>query len=453
MSLQTRELHLNAFLHGSGHHEAAWRHPDVDPRAELEIEHYVSIARAAERGKLDSLFLADGLAISQNISYNVHHSFEPLTLLSALAGATRRIGLIATASTTYNQPYSLARALASVDRISGGRAGWNIVTSAGQGEARNFNLADRPDHAQRYERAGEFLETAKALWDSWADDAVVANKASGIYSDAVKIRAIEHLGKHFQVKGPLNLPRPIQGHPLLVQAGSSEAGKDFAARHAEAVFTAHLSVEAAREFYADVKGRLAQYGRSPSELLILPGISAYIGDTVEEAQGKYDHLNSLINPEYGVRQLSAQLDFDLSGYPLDAQLPEIPADTDGSQSRKKLIVDVAKKESLTIRGLTERLAGARGHYTFIGTPEQVAVEIELWFSTGAADGFNIMPPTFPGGLDDFVDKVVPLLQKRGLFRTEYTGRTLREHYGLKRPVVAVAGSGSALVPEGVSSPA
>lgn len=435
MAKQQRQLHLNAFLHGTGHHEAAWRHPDVDPLAELDLEHYLDIARAAERGKLDSLFLADGLAISPNITYNVHHSFEPLTLLSALATATTRIGLIATASTTYNQPYSLARAFASVDRISRGRVGWNIVTSAGKGEARNFNLTDRPDHGERYERADEFLETAKALWDSWTDDAVLADKESGLYSDPGRIRAIDHHGKHFQVKGPLNLPRPIQGHPLLVQAGSSEAGKDFAARHAEAVFTAHLSVESAREFYADLKGRLGQFGRAPEDLLILPGISAFIGDTVEEAQGKYDQLNSLINPEYGVRQLSELLDFDLSGYPLDSRLPEIPAGTNGAQSRKKLVTDLARAESLTIRGLTERLAGARGHYTFVGTPVQVADEIELWFTTGAADGFNIMPPTFPGGLDDFVEKVVPLLQERGLFRTEYTGQTLREHYGLKRPAV------------------
>lgn len=433
MTAQKRQLHLNAFIHGTGHHEASWRHPEVDPLAEQDIAHYIAIARTAERGKLDSLFLADGLAISSNIRFNAYSSFEPLTLLSALATATERIGLIATASTTYNQPYSLARALASVDRISSGRAGWNIVTSAGQGEAKNFNLADRPAHALRYERAHEFLDTAKALWDSWADDAVVADQASGIYSDAGKIHPIDHQGKHFQVKGPLNLPRPVQGHPLLVQAGSSEAGKDFAARHAEAVFTAHLSVESAREFYADLKSRLGSFGRTADELLILPGISAYIGDTVAQAQEKYDHLNSLANPDYGVLQLSQQLDFDLSGYPLDAQLPELPAETDGAQSRKKLIVDVARKESLSIRALTEKLAGARGHFTFIGTPSQVADEIELWFTTGAADGFNIMPPTFPGGLDDFVDKVVPLLQERGLFRTGYSGRTLRDHYGLARP--------------------
>ncbi|WP_425859878.1 LLM class flavin-dependent oxidoreductase [Arthrobacter sp. TWP1-1] len=436
MTQQKRQLHLNAFIHGTGHHEASWRHRDVDPRAELSLEHYLTIARTAERGKLDSLFLADGLAISSNIEFNAYSSFEPLTLLSALATATERIGLIATASTTYNQPYSLARALASVDRISGGRAGWNIVTSAGQGEAKNFNLADRPAHAARYERAHEFLDTAKELWDSWADDAVVADQETGRYSDPERIHQIDHEGKHFQVRGPLNLPRPIQGHPLLVQAGSSEAGKEFAARHAEAVFTAHLSVESAREFYTDLKGRLGAFGRSQDDLLILPGISAYIGETREEAQEKYDYLNSLANPEYGVQQLSQQLDFDLSGYPLDAQLPELPEGTDGAQSRKKLIVDVARKESLSIRALTEKLAGARGHFTFIGTPAQVADEIELWFTTGAADGFNIMPPTFPGGLDDFVDKVVPLLQERGLFRTEYTGKTLREHYGLARPAVS-----------------
>ncbi|WP_427015363.1 NtaA/DmoA family FMN-dependent monooxygenase [Pseudarthrobacter sp. P1] len=313
--------------------------------------------------------------------------------------------------------------------LADGRAGWNIVTSTGAGEARNFNLQECPSHATRYERAAEFVQTATALWDSWDDDAVVADQAGGIYADAAKIRPIEHDGKHFQVRGPLNLPRPPQGHPLLVQAGSSEAGKDFAARHAEAVFTAHLSVESAREFYADLKGRLSAYGRSPEELKILPGISPYIGRTAEEARSKYERLNSLVNPEYGVRQLSAMLDVDLSGHPLDGPLPELPEGTEGMQSRKALVVELAWRESLTIRQVTGRIAGARGHYTFIGTPEQVADEIELWSSTGAADGFNIMPPTFPGGLDDFVDLVVPILQRRGLFRTEYTGphpaRTLR----------------------------
>ncbi|WP_026555834.1 LLM class flavin-dependent oxidoreductase [Arthrobacter sp. 35W] len=435
MASSQKQLHLNAFLHGTGHHEAAWRHPDVAPLEELTLAHYVAAAQTAERGRLDSVFLADGLAVSANIAFNPQHSFEPLTLLAALATATEHIGLIATASTTYNQPYSLARAFASVDRISGGRAGWNIVTSAGQGEALNFNLSQRPNHAQRYERADEFVSTAKALWDSWEDDAVVADKAAGVYADAAKIRPINHEGAHFQIQGPLNLPRPVQGHPLLVQAGSSEAGKDFAAQHAEAVFTAHLSVESAREFYADLKGRLGAYGRLPGELKILPGISPYIGRTRAEAQAKHEQLNSLVNPEYGVRQLSAMLDVDLSGLPLDGPLPELPAGTEGMQSRKALVVELARRESLSIRQVTERIAGARGHYTFIGTPEQVADEIELWFTTGAADGFNIMPPTFPGGLDDFVELVVPILQRRGLFRTEYTGRTLREHYGLARPSV------------------
>jgi FMN-dependent oxidoreductase (nitrilotriacetate monooxygenase family) len=430
----SRQLHLNAFVMPNGHHEAAWRHPSTDPHRARTLQHYVDIARTAERGKLDSLFLADGVALWGNVKHNSHSHFEPLTLLSALAASTVHIGLIATASTTYNEPYHLARKFASLDHLSGGRAGWNIVTSAGIDEARNFNLAKRPSHDARYDRAEEFVDVVKKLWDSWDDDAALVDRETGVYADPGRIRPIAHDGEHFQVRGPLNIERPPQGHPLLVQAGSSETGKEYAARHAEAVFTAQQTFAEGKAFYDDVKGRLARYGRSPDEIKILPGISPILGRTEAEARQREAELNALITPEYGLRQLSKMLDHDVTGYPLDGPLPEVGSFTEGAQSRFELVVGLARREDLTIRQLLERLAGGRGHRVFAGTPVQVADELEAWFLGGAADGFNVMPPTLPGGLDDFVDLVVPELQRRGLFRTAYTGSTLREHYGLARPV-------------------
>ena len=426
-------MHLNAFVMPNGHHEAAWRHPGTDPRRARTLQHYVDIARTAERGKLDSLFLADGVALWGNVRHNSHSHFEPLTLLSALAATTEHIGLIATASTTYNEPYHLARKFASLDHLSGGRAGWNIVTSAGSDEARNFNRATRPAHALRYERATEFIDVVKKLWDSWDDEAALIDRANGIYADTDLIRPIEHHGEHFQVHGPLNIERPVQGYPLLVQAGSSERGKEYAARFAEAVFTAQQTFAEGKAFYDDVKGRLAKYGRSPDEIKILPGISPILGRTEAEARAREAELNALITPEYGLRQLSKMLDHDVTPYPLDGPLPDVGSVTEGGQSRFDLVVGLARRENLTIRQLIERLAGGRGHRVFAGTPVQVADELEQWYRGGAADGFNVMPATLPGGLEEFVDLVVPELRRRGLFRTEYTGSTLREHYGLTRP--------------------
>jgi FMN-dependent oxidoreductase (nitrilotriacetate monooxygenase family) len=428
-----KHLHLNAFIMANGHHEAAWRHPDTDPAGALTLRHYADIAQTAERGKLDSIFLADGVALWGNVRYNSHSRFEPLTLLSALAAVTDRIGLIATASTTYNEPYHLARKFASLDHLSGGRAGWNIVTSAGADEARNFNRDARPGHEIRYERATEFLDVVTKLWDSWEDDALVIDKARGIFADTEKIHTPDHVGEHFQVRGPLNTPRPVQGHPLLVQAGSSETGKEFAARFAEAVFTAQQTFADGKAFYDDVKGRLARYHRRGDQIKILPGISPIIGRTESEARQREADLNGLINPEYGVRQLSTLLDHDLSRHDLDGPLPDVGNHTEGNQSRFDLVTTLARRENLTIRQLIERLAGGRGHRVFAGTPTQIADEIEYWFTEGAADGFNVMPPTLPAGLTDFVDLVVPELQRRGLFRTEYSGTTLRQHYGLSRP--------------------
>lgn len=427
-----RQLHLNAFIMPNGHHEAAWRHPSTDPVRARTLQHYVDIARTAERGRLDSVFLADVVGLPDNVRHNSHSGFEPLTLLSALAASTEHIGLIATASTTYNHPYTLARAFASLDHLSGGRAGWNIVTSGSTVEAGNFGI-ERPDHDRRYARAEEFVQVVAALWDSFGDGAIVADAASGTYADTDRISPIDHHGEFFDVAGPLNVPRPVQGYPLLVQAGSSEAGKAYAAKYAEAVFTAQQTLQDGIDFYDDLKRRLAQHGRSRDELLVLPGISPIIGSTQEEAQRLEAEINAGIVPAYGLAQLSAMLDTELTEEHLDAPLPHVERITQGNQSRFTLVTELARREGLTVRQLIERLAGGRGHRVLAGTPQQVADDLETWFTQGAADGFNIMPPTYPQGLEVFVDTVVPILQERGLFRREYTGTTLREHYGLARP--------------------
>ncbi|MCW2506648.1 MAG: monooxygenase [Actinomycetia bacterium] len=432
----TRQLHLNAFLMHVGHHEAAWRHPRTTPENAGTAKHYIEIAQTAERGKLDSIFFADGLGLMGNVRYNHASGLEPLTLLAAIAVATERIGLIATASTTYYEPFHLARKFASLDHISGGRAGWNIVTSGTEAEARNFGLAEHPQHADRYRRAAEFVEVATKLWDSWEDGVLVRDKASGLYTESERIHAIEHRGEFFSVAGPLNVPRSPQGHPLLVQAGSSQDGKEFAARYAEAVFTAQQTLADGKAFYADLKSRLAKYGRTGDALKILPGISPIIGSTTAEAKQLEDELNSLIVPEYGLAQLSKMVGLDLFDRDLEGPLPDrlpVEDDINGNKSRFTLVVELARRENLTIRQLLVRLAGGRGHRVIAGTAEYVADQLEEWFTGGAADGFNVMPPYLPGGLDDFVDQVVPILQDRKLFRTEYTGTTLREHYGLPRP--------------------
>ncbi|GAA2438009.1 LLM class flavin-dependent oxidoreductase [Streptomyces lavendulocolor] len=430
-----RRLHLNAFLMNAGHHDAAWRHPATTPERVTDPAYFVELARTAERGLLDSVFLADGLALWGNVRHNALGGFEPLTLLAALATATRRIGLIATVSTTFNEPYSTARAFASLDHLSGGRAGWNIVTSGSVDEARNFGRDEHLEHGLRYERAREFVDVAVKLWDSWDDDAIVLDRAAGIYADTDRVRPIDHRGEHFRVRGPLNVPRSPQGHPLLVQAGSSEDGREFAARHAEAVFTAQQTLSDAQAFAKDLRSRLARYGRTEDQVRILPGICPVIGSTEAEARALEQELTDFQVPEYGLAQLSGMLGTDLTGLPLDGPLPELPDERDinGNRSRFTLVAELARRDGLTLRELIARLGGGRGHRVVAGTPEQIADELQEWFTAGAADGFNIMPPYLPGGLDHFVDQVVPVLQARGLFRTEYTGRTLRDHYGLARP--------------------
>ncbi|RYZ10089.1 MAG: LLM class flavin-dependent oxidoreductase [Myxococcales bacterium] len=435
MGLTTRQFHLNAFLMTIGHHEAAWRAPGSSLTASWELAHHVKLAQVAERGTFDSIFFGDGPALQGDVRYRPVGRLDPTTLLPALALVTQHIGLIATASTTYNEPYNLARRFASIDHLSGGRAGWNIVTTAGKEAAENFGLDDVPEHHHRYERASEFVDVCQKLWDSWEDDFLIGDKTKGSFADASKVHRIDHRGRFFKVKGPLNVPPSPQRQPLLVQAGSSEDGRDFAARYAEAVFTAQQTLEDGRSFYRDLKQRITAFGRDATRVKVLPGIVPVLGGTEAEALRREEELASLQIPAYGLSQLSSLLGVEIGEDLLDKPLPELGdvRSVKGHQSRFQVITELARRDQLTVRQLLTRLGGGRGHRTFTGTPEQIASTLQEWFESGAADGFNVMPPLLPSGLEDFVDHVVPILRQRGLFRTEYTGRTLREHYGLTRP--------------------
>jgi N-acetyl-S-(2-succino)cysteine monooxygenase len=434
-----QEMKLGAFFMIPGHHVAAWRHPEAEAHQVMTFDFIKRLAQTAERGKFDMIFLADGYAVrSKNqrvLEQTVNTLFEPFTLLSALSAVTKHVGLAGTVSTTYNEPFNVARKFASLDHLSTGRAAWNVVTSNTEAEARNFNQHHHLLHSKRYERAEEFVDVVTKLWDSWEDEALVFDKGASQFADSSKIHSVNHKGEWFSVEGPLNVSRPVQGHPVVIQAGSSEAGKELAARTAEVIFTAWQTLEEAQAFYADVKGRMAKYGRSPDELKIMPGVFPVIGRTEEEAEKNKVLLEELIPEEAGISLLSGMISVDLSGYPIDGPLPDLPEldQVNGGKSRFKLLKDLADRDGLTIRKLYQRIAGARGHREIKGTPEQIADQMQEWFENGAADGFNIMPPYLPGGLDDFVDHVIPVLQQRGLFRTEYTGSTLRENLGLKRP--------------------
>jgi N-acetyl-S-(2-succino)cysteine monooxygenase len=430
-------MHLNAFLLNVGHHEAAWRLPDSEPERGTDIEHYIELARIAESGCMDAIFFADGLSAGHAIAHNALGLLDPFMLLFAIAARTSHIGLIATVSTTYTEPFQTARQFATLDHVSRGRAGWNIVTSGTANEAANYGHLTRLGHEARYDRADEFVSVATALWDSWEDGALIADKGAGVYADTERVRELDHHGPWFQVRGPLNVPRSPQGWPVLVQAGSSEVGRAFAARHAEAVFTAHQALADAQEFYRDLKDRAAATGRNPDHLKILPGIAPIIGATESEARRREAELEGAIVTDYALRQLSNLLEHDVTGLDLDGPLPDLAQHALGVQSspsRAGLIASLAKREGLTIRRLIARLGAGRGHFVLAGTPERIADHLQEWFQSGAADGFNVMAPTLPGGLRDFVEQVVPVLQARGLFRTEYDGTTLREHYGLPRPV-------------------
>jgi len=431
-----RQLRLGAFMRPVSIHTGAWRYPGSYPDANFNFAHLKRFAQTLERARFDAFFMADHLAVlnmpvdALKRSHTVT-SFEPFTLLSALAGATEHIGLIATGSTTFDAPYHIARRFASLDHISGGRAGWNIVTTSNPDAALNFGLEEHMEHGERYARAREFYDVVTGLWDSFADDAFIRDAESGIYFDPDKLHLLNHKGKYFSVRGPLNIARPVQGWPVIVQAGASDAGRQLAAETAEVVFAAGSSLANARRFYADVKGRMEKFGRNPDHLKILPGALVVVGDSIQEAREKRARLDSLVHYANAIASLSIALGHDASGFDPDGPLPEVP-DTNASKSGRERVIELAKRENLTVRQLAQRLGGYGGH-AFVGTPATIADQMEEWLVTRGSDGFNVMFPFLPAGLEDFVDRVVPELQRRGLFRREYEGKTLRENLGLPRP--------------------
>jgi FMN-dependent oxidoreductase (nitrilotriacetate monooxygenase family) len=432
------QMKLGLFVRPCGHHIAGWRHPLTQADAGVNFPHFVEMAQTAERGLFDMLFSADSATVwtaAESAIDRVHYVawMEPYTLLSALAGFTKNIGLVCTASTSFEQPYSIARKFATLDLITGGRAGWNVVTSGNETEALNFSKVPHLPKAERYRRAREFTDVVRALWDSWDEDAFLRDKENGIFSDRSKMHVLDHHGEFYDVKGPLNVPRSPQGQPVIVQAGASDEGRQIAAETAEVVFTAHDSMKSAQAFYGDVKGRMERCGRNRDHLKILPGLSVIVAPTRAEADAKFQSLQELLHPELGVALLSRRVGFDLTGYPLDEPLPPLPENVVVS-SRSEMITSWAQNSAPTLREIYTRFASSRGHFSIVGTPKEAADIMEEWFTSGACDGFNVLPPYFPVGLNDFVDLLVPELQRRGLFRTAYEGKTLRENLGLPIPV-------------------
>lgn len=427
-----RQMHINLFIYGCGHHRAAWRHPQSGIERMGDIRFFQNLAQIAERGKLDAVFFADGQS-ADNVSDGPRWFLEPLTMLSALAVATEKIGLISTVSSTFFTPFHAARMLASLDHISNGRMGWNVVTSMYDVEARNHNYESMPDHAWRYKRAEEFIDVAKRLWDSWPDDAVKIDR-QGDYADVSLVQPINHHGEHFLVDGPLTVPRSPQGHPVLFQAGASEQGRTVAAQSAEAIYAVAYDLPAAQAYYRDIKRRVKEAGRTV-DVPIMPGLVTYVGSTKAEALAKQRELDELLPAETSLRQLGQFIYQDCMDWELDAPVPPLPPleGFPGPKGRYGTILRIIEKENPTVRQLLGRLAAGGGHCTMVGTPEEIADEMEHWFRNEGADGFNLMPPALPESIEDFVDHVVPVLQKRGLFRKEYEGSTLREHLGLERP--------------------
>lgn len=425
-----RQIRLGLFVQGAGHHVAGWRMPGAESGSE-NLDLLQRIAAAAERGKFDMMFLADGLTTAKDAHPSMVARLEPLSLLSALAMSTSRLGLAATASTTYGEPFHTARVFATLDHLSKGRAAWNVVTTSYARSAANFGR-QHPEHDERYAIAEEFVEICRGLWDSWEDGAFLRDQASGAYFDPDKLHVLDHKGKYFTVMGPLNTSRPPQGHPVIIQAGSSAPGQELAAKTADVVFTAQQTLEEAQAFYGELKGRMARHGRAPDTLHIMPGVFPVIGRSEREARDRLAMLQSWTDARRALALLSERLGHDISGYPLDGPLPDLP-ESDQIKSRAKLLTDLARREKLTIRELADRVGAARGHWMLCGTPEKIADELQRWFLARGCDGFNVMPPYFPGALDDFVDRVVPILQERGLFRADYAGTTLRDHLGLARP--------------------
>ena len=434
--MSTRQLKLGAFMRPASIHTGAWRYPGAFPDANFNFAHLKRFAQTLERGRFDAFFMADHLAVlnmpidALKRSHTVT-SFEPFTLLSALAGATEHIGLVATASTTFDQPFHIARRFASLDHLSGGRAGWNIVTTSNPDAALNFGLEEHVEHDERYRRAREFYDVVTGLWDSFADDAFVRDVDRGIYFDPDRMHVLGHKGKYLSVRGPLNIARPVQGWPVIVQAGSSEAGRQLAAETAEVVFGAQATLAGGRRFYADVKGRMEAIGRSRDALKILPGAFVVVGDTVAEAREKRARLDGLVHFDSSIASLSVMLGHDASGFDPDGPLPAVP-ETNASHSGRERVIELAEREHLNVRQLAQRIGGFWG-LAFVGTPATIADEMEEWLLSDASDGFNVMFPFLPEGLDDFVDKVVPELQRRGIYRREYEGTTLRDSLGLARP--------------------
>ncbi|MEV4096883.1 LLM class flavin-dependent oxidoreductase [Streptosporangium saharense] len=437
MTEPTRELHLNLFGNWYGNHRAAWRHPGVDPHQLWDIDFNIRTARTAERGLFDAVFFADGPNLGPVQPTGGQTKPEPITLLSVLGAVTTHLGLASTVSTTYSEPYNTARQIASLDLLTGGRAGWNAVTGSSAAAASNFGPASHPEHALRYERSEEFLQIVRALWESWEPDAVVADQSTGVFLDPGKVHRVPFQGRHFQIDAVFNVPRSPQGRPLIFHAGDSDFGRSQGARHADAIFTAQPTVEAAREFYRDFKRRVAEAGRDPAHAHVMPGYLAVVGSTEAEARAAFDELNRLIDIEGAIEEVARGDGLDVSGVDLDRPIPdslwEHSIATSTFRSRVEALRTKAAEARLTARQVIEWDIAAHGHYVFVGTPEQVADDIELWFTTGAADGFNYKAPTFPDGLEIFVDHVVPLLQKKGVYRREYTATTLRGHYGLPYP--------------------
>ena len=431
-----RQMHLGAFMRPISIHTGAWRFPGAYPDANFNFSHIKRFAQKLEAGKFDAFFMADHLAvlnmpIEALMRSATVTSFEPMTLLSALAAVTERIGLIATGSTTYDEPFHVARRFASLDHISSGRAAWNVVTTSNPDASLNFGIHEQMEHGERYQRAREFYDVVIGLWDSWADDAFIRNVESGIYFDPARMRKLGHKGKYFSVRGPLNIGRPIQGYPVIVQAGASEAGRQLAAETAEAIFASMRTLADGQAFYRDVKGRMKAIGREPDHLKVLPGCLVVVGDTVEEARRKRSLLDGRVHYESAIASLSIALGTDASRFEPDGPLPEVP-ETNTSQSGRERAIRLARDENLTVRELAQRLGGYSG-LAMVGTPETIADEMEKWLTEYGCDGFNIMFPYLPEGLDEFVDQVVPVLQRRGLFRIEYEFTTLRENLGLPRP--------------------
>ncbi|MET0173587.1 MAG: LLM class flavin-dependent oxidoreductase [Agrobacterium vaccinii] len=427
-----REIHLGLFLQGAGHHVSGWRHPKAEAGSE-NFDLLRRVSQMAEQAKFDMVFLADGLTSGVDAHPSTIARFEPLTLLAALALVTEKIGLAATSSTTYGEPYHTARSFSSIDHLSHGRAAWNIVTTSYARTANNFSKS-HPEHDERYAVAEEFVNVVRGLWDSWDDDAFIKDKQNGVYADPNKVHMLDHEGKYYSVKGPLNIPRSPQGHPILIQAGSSGPGQDLAARTADVVFTAQQSLAEAQAFYKSLKSRVEKFGRHPDDVAVMPGFLPVVGRTSKEAADKLAELDQWTELKSAMPLLEERIGHSLTDYDPDGPLPELPI-SDQLRSRAELLTALARRENLTIRQLALRVAAGRGHHIVLGTPVEIADRMQEWFEGRAADGFNVMPPFFPEGLEDFTQLVVPILQERGLFRTEYQGSTLRDHLGLARPAL------------------